>query len=40
LDYSSPYRPTIINKLEIESAETAYEENIDKDSEIVFEEVK
>ncbi|MDI9871896.1 hypothetical protein [Flectobacillus roseus] len=40
LDYTFPYHPTIINKLEIESAETVYEENIGKDSEIVFEEVK
>lgn len=40
LDYSSPSHPTIINKIELESSDTAYDENLNKDSEIVFEEVK
>lgn len=40
LDYSDPNHPTIINKEEVEEADTSYEEDLNQDSEIVFNEKK
>ncbi len=40
LDYSNPYKPVLINKTEVERADTSYEEYLNKTSEIIFNEMK
>lgn len=39
LDYSDPNNPTIINKNEVEEADTSYEEDLNQNTEIVFNEM-
>lgn len=36
LDYSNPYKPVIINRAEVEKADTSFAEDLNRDSEIVF----
>ena len=40
LDYSNPNNPTIINREEIENADTSYDADLNPNSEIVFNEMK
>ncbi|MBL7838145.1 MAG: hypothetical protein JNM67_11560 [Bacteroidetes bacterium] len=40
LDYSDPDRPILINKEEVESAGTSYEDDLNENTEIVFNEMK
>lgn len=40
LDYSDLNKPTIINKEEVESTDTSYDEDLNQNSEIVFNEMK
>lgn len=40
VNYSIPSKPIIINRKEVELASSAYDEDLDKNSEIVFEEMK
>ena len=40
LDYSDPNHPFIINKEEVEEADTSYEEDLNQNTEIVFNEKK
>lgn len=40
LDYSIPNKPTIINREEVENADTSYEDDLNQTSEIVFNEMK
>ena len=40
LDYSNPSNPTIINREEVEDADTSYEDDLHQNSEIVFNEMK
>ena len=40
LDYSNPNKPTIINREEVEKADTSYEDDLNQNSEIVFNEMK
>ncbi len=40
LDYSNPLKPTIINREEVENADTSYDDDLDSNSEIVFNEMK
>jgi len=37
LDYSNPAKPVIINRADVERADTSYEDDLNKDSAIVFE---
>jgi hypothetical protein len=36
LDYSDPAKPALINREEVEAADTSYEEDLNEDSEIVY----
>jgi hypothetical protein len=40
LEYTNPLSPVIINKEEVESADTSYEDDVNQHSEIVFNEMK
>ena len=40
LDYSDPKKPTILNRKEVEKADTSYDDDLDPFSEIVFNEMK
>jgi hypothetical protein len=40
LDYSDPEKPYIINKEEVENADTSYDEDLSQTSEIVFNEMQ
>src|SRR5690606_36651568 len=40
LDYSDPNHPFIINKEEVEEADTSYEKDLNQSTEIVFNEMK
>ena len=40
LDYSNPNNPTIINREDVEKADTSYEDDLNQNSEIVFNEMK
>lgn len=40
LDYSNPGKPIIINKEDVENADTSYEDDLNKDSEIIYKELK
>jgi hypothetical protein len=40
LDYSNPYEPVVINKDEVEKADTSYDEDLNQDSEIIYNEMK
>ncbi len=40
LDYSNPNKPTIINKEEVENSDTSYEDDLNQNSEIIFNDLK
>jgi hypothetical protein len=40
LDYSNPIRPSIINRDDVEKADTSYHDDLNQNSEIVFDEMK
>jgi hypothetical protein len=40
LDYTNPEKPSIINRKEVEKADTSYNDDLNQDSEIVFNEMK
>lgn len=40
LDYTNSSNPVIINREEVEEADTSYEDDLNKESEIIFEEMK
>lgn len=40
IDYTNPNKPVIINRKEVEKADTAYDDDLNKSSEIVFNSIK